>query len=191
MKKLFALLLALLLILSLVACGQETQSADESTEKVEDVDTKKPVEKTDEKTGEGENASETDVSSTVPEPDVTTPSEEIDMSAFTLGVSEDGENVLVTVKNETDVGTVTCVMTFWYSDGKLVKETADYYVPDAETAGVLADELKQDDTIEAGSIQINGNCVSCTMKESELAELQELTHDELVAAMTYAIESMQ
>lgn len=191
MKKFFALLLALLLVLSLVACGQETQSTDEGTEKVEDVDTKKPVEKTDEKTGDGTNASEADVSSTVPETDVTTPSEEIDMSAFTLGVSEDGENVLVTVKNETDVGTVTCVMTFWYSDGKLVKETADYYVPDAETAGVLADELKQDDTIEASSVQISGNCVSCTMKESELAELQELTHDELVAAMTYAIESMQ
>lgn len=191
MKKFFALLLALLLVLSLVACGRGTQNTDEGTEKVEDADTKKPAEKTDEKAGDGTNASETDVSSTVPEPDVTTPSEEIDMSAFTLGVSEDGENVLVTVKNETDVGTVTCVMTFWYSDGKLVKETADYYVPDAETAGVLADELKQDDTIEAGSIQINGNCVSCTMKESELAELQELTHDELVAAMTYAIESMQ
>ena len=191
MKKFFALLLALLLVLSLVACGQGTQNTDEGTEKVEDADTKKPAEKTDEKAGDGTNASETDVSSTVPEPDVTTPSEEIDMSAFTLGVSEDGENVLVTVKNETDVGTVTCVMTFWYSDGKLIKETADYYVPDAETAGVLADELKQDDTIEAGSIQINGNCVSCTMKESELAELQELTHDELVAAMTYAIESMQ
>ena len=191
MKKFFALLLALLLVLSLVACGQETQSADDGTEKVEDADTTKPAEKTDETTGEGENAPGTDDPSTVPGTDATISPEEIDMSAFTLGVTEDGENVLVTVKNETDVGTVTCVMTFWYSDGKLVKETADYYVPDAETAGVLADELKQDVTIEAGSVQISGSCVSCTMKESELAELQELTHDELIAAMSYAIESMQ
>ena len=190
MKKFFALLLALLLVLSLVACGQESQSAAEGTEKTEAADTKEPTEKTDVKTGEETNE-ETNTAVPAPETDATAPSEEIDMSAFTLGVTEDGENVLVTVKNETDVGTVTCVMTFWYSGGKLVKETADYYVPDVETAGVLAEELKQDVTIESGSVQIIDNCVTCTMKESELADLQELTHDELVAAMTYAIESMQ
>lgn len=192
MKKFLALLLALLLVLSLAACGQEAQNTDTDKEKVEnaqgtaDKKDNKPASAT-EKTPEeqdGTTANPQDSSGTAP-------TGEVDMSAFSLGVAEDGENVLVTVKNETDVGTVTCVMTFWYNDGKLVKETADYYVPDAETAGVLADELKQDATIDTGSVAISGNCVSCTMKESELAELQELTHDELVEAMSYAIEAMQ
>lgn len=193
MKKFLALLLALLLVLSLAACGQEAQNTDADKEKVEntqgtaDKKDNKPASATEKTPGEqdGTVANPQDSSSG------TTPTGEVDLSAFSLGVTEDGENVLVTVKNETDVGTVTCVMTFWYKDGKLFKETADYYVPDTETAGVLADELKQDATIDAGSVAISGNCVSCTMKESELAELQELTHDELVEAMSYAIEAMQ
>ena len=189
MKKFFALLLVLLLVLSLVACGQETQSTGEDKEKVED--SKEATEKTGEETEGAADEQETDTVLNEPDVDAATSSEEIDMSAFTLGVTEDGDNVLVTVENETDVGTVTCVMTFWYEGGMLTKETADYYVPDAETAEVLAEELKQDSTIDANSVYINGTCVSCTMKDSELADLQELTHDELVAAMTYAIESMQ
>ena len=81
-------------------------------------------------------------------------------------------------------------MTFWYNNGKLTKETADYYVPDAETAGVLAEELKKDGTIEASSVKINGNCVSCTMRDSEIAELKGLTRDELIIAMKQAIGNM-
>ena len=114
----------------------------------------------------------------------------VDMSNIKLGVTESGKNVLVTVKKETDAETVTCVMTFWYEGGKLTKETADYYVPDAETAGVLAEDLKKDATIVASSVSINSNCVSCTMKDSELAELKGLTRDELIIAMKQAIASM-
>jgi len=190
MKKFFALLLALLLVLSLAACGQEAPSADESKETVEE--TKETTEKTETSEEATEETTGTQDGDTAASGNETAAaSEEIDMTGFTLGVSEDGDNVLVTVKNETDVGTVTCVMTFWYENGKLTKETADYYVPDADTASVLADELKKDTTIESGSVQIKNNCVSCQMKASELTELQALTHDELAQAMEYAIGSIQ
>ncbi len=192
MKKFLALLLALLLVLSLAACGQNTQNESGDKEKVEN--TQDTADKKDEKTEsttEKEPDVQKDPAANAEDNNGTAASGETDLTTFSLGVSEDGENVLVTVKNETDVGTVTCVMTFWYDSGKLYKETADYYVPDGETAKVLADELKQDGTIDPASVAVSGICVSCTMKDSELAELQELTHDELVEAMTYAIQAMQ
>ena len=117
--------------------------------------------------------------------------EDVDLSSFTFGVKEDGNNVLVTVKNQTDAGDVTCVMTFKYDGDTLVSETADYYVPDNDTAKALADELKKDGTIVSDSVKVEGNCVSCTMKDSEIAELRELTRAELVEAMQYAIEATQ
>ena len=116
---------------------------------------------------------------------------DVDLSSFSFGVKEDGNNVLVTVKNQTDAGDVTCVMTFKYDGDTLASETADYYVPDNDTAKALADELKKDSTVVSDSVKVEGNCVSCTMKDSEIAELRELSRAELVEAMQYAIDAAQ
>ena len=115
--------------------------------------------------------------------------EDVDLSSFTFGVEEVGNNVLVTVRNQTDAGEVICVMTFKYICNTLLYETADYYVPDNATAKALAAELKKDSTVIPCSVKVNGNCVSCRMKCSEISELRELTRAELVEAMQYAIDA--
>lgn len=173
MKKFFALLLALLLIFSLTACGKT--AADEP--KKDDA----AVENTDSETS-GEEATEEDPTASL---------EGVDLSTFTFGVTEDGDNVLVTVKNSTAVGDVACVMTYVYEDAKLTKSTADYYVPDSKTAEALAEQLKQDGSIVSDSVKVDGTCVSCQIADSELEELRQLSRDELIQAMEYAISNAQ
>ena len=213
MKKFLALLLALVLVFSLVACGKQnedekTKDTDPKKEDVAKDPAKSDAEKTDgetEKTdGETEktdtqSGSETatkptegnNQSATQPSSGETVTPADVDVSSFSFGVKEDGNNVLVTVKNQTDAGDVTCVMTFRYDGDTLTSETADYYVPDNDTAKALADELKKDSTVVSDSVKVEGNCVSCTMKDSEIAELRELSRAELVEAMQYAIDAAQ
>ena len=218
MKKFLALLLALVLVFSLVACGKQNEDektkdtdpkkedvakdpaksgeekTDGETEKTDGETEKTDTEKTDTQSGsetattptEGNNQSATQPSSG----ETVTPAD-VDLSSFSFGVKEDGNNVLVTVKNQTDAGDVTCVMTFRYDGDTLTSETADYYVPDNDTAKALADELKKDSTVVSDSVKVEGNCVSCTMKDSEIAELRELSRAELVEAMQYAIAAAQ
>ena len=217
MKKFLALFLALVLVFSLAACGKKTEKeatntdtkkedvakdpaksdaekTDGETEKTDGETEKTDTEKTDTQSGsetatkptEGNNQTATQPSSG----ETVTPAD-VDLSSFSFGVKEDGNNVLVTVKNQTEAGDVTCVMTFKYDGDTLVSETADYYVPDNDTAKALADELKKDGTVVSDSVKVEGNCVSCTMKDSEIAELRELSRAELVEAMQYAIDAAQ
>ena len=170
MKKIFALLLALLLMFSLAACGKT--AGNEPEKDGESVNTTDPV--TEDGTGE-------DAVSL----------EGVDLSTFTFGVTEDGENVVVTVKNTTAVGDVACVMTYVYEDGELIKSTADYYVPDSKTADALAENLKEDAGIVSDSVKVDGTCVSCQIVDSELEELRQLSREELMQAMEYAIANAQ
>lgn len=170
MKKLFALLLALLLIFSLTACGKTTKNEPEKTDNV--------VENTDPNTEDGQDNAAASL-------------EGVDLSTFTFGVTEDGDNVVVTVKNTTAVGDVACVMTYVYEENELTKSTADYYVPDSKTADSLAEHLKQDDGIAAESVKVDGTCVSCQIVDSDLEELRQLSREELIQAMEYAIANAQ
>ena len=191
MKKFLALLLAFLLVFSLVACGKETANEPENADKQEETTgteqkEEQETEQSDAQTGEEDKQPGT----TTGEGDTAAAGEEdIDLSGFTFGVQEIGGDVMVTVDNETEMGTVTCVMAFRYEGETLSKETADYYVLDLETAYALADELRKDPTIVADSVSIReaDKCVTCTMKDSEIDDLRSLTREELVEVMKYAI----
>ena len=191
MKKFLALLLALLLMFSLAACGKQTANEPENTDKQEETTG------TEQKDEQGTEQSDAQTGEENKQPDTVTGEgdaaaageEDIDLSNFTFGVQEIGGDVMVTVDNETEMGTVTCVMAFRYEGDTLSKETADYYVLDLETAAALAEELKADPSIIADSVKIReaDKCVTCTMKDSEIEDLRSLTREELVEIMKYAV----
>lgn len=169
MKKFLALLLALLLIFSLVACGTDTT-------------TKEPVPaaaETDDP-GSGEQTA-----------DGTAIPEAVDLSAFSSGVTEDGDDVVVTVKNDTDFGETACVMTYQYIENKLAAATADYYVPDEESAELLAEQLRNDASIVPDSIKTDGICVSCQIADDRLEELSRISREELIQVMEDTINGAQ
>ena len=153
MKKFLALLLALLLIFSLAACGQEAVPE-------------------------------------VPEEDPCDPPE-VDLSAFTFGVTEDGDDVVVTVRNDTDFGETACVVTYQYIENKLAAATADYYVPDEESAELLAEQLRNDASIVPDSVKTDGICVSCQIADDRLEELSRISREELIRVMEDTINGAQ
>lgn len=179
MKKFLALLLALLLVFSLVACGKEEQQAEQPAAADTEVADPAAAETADPASADGEATTDE------------TGLEDVDLSTFTFGVVEDGDNVLVTVKNDTELGEVACVMAYMYEEGKLAAVYADYYVPDEESAAALAEQIKSDDTIMPESIVVNGTCVSCQIADEQLTELREITREELIQVMEYTISSAQ
>lgn len=168
MKKFLALLLALLLIFSLAACGTDTT-------------TKEPVPA----------AAETDDPGSGEQTADGTAIPEVDLSAFSSGVTEDGDNVLVTVKNDTDFGETACVMTYQYIENKLAAATADYYVLDEESAELLAEQLRNDASIVPDSVKTDGICVSCQIADDRLEELSRISREELIQVMEDTINGAQ
>ena len=178
MKKFLALLLALLLVFSLAACGKEAQEGQAVA--------------TDTEVTDPAAAETTDPNGAVEgEEQATTGLEDVDLSTFSFGVAEDGDNVLVTVKNDTELGEVACVMTYVYEEDKLTSAFADYYVPDEESAAALAEQIKSDDSIVAESVEVNGVCVSCQIADDQLTELREISREELIQVMEYTIYNAQ
>lgn len=150
MKRVFALLLAMILVLSMTACGQEE---------------------------------------TVPEVEGSYDITGVDLSTFTFGVTEDGDDVVVTVKNDTEIGEIVCVTTYRYEEDKLVKAVTEYYVPEENVVQMLADELAKDSLLVLDSVKADGTCVSCQLADSALEELQKLSREELIQTMEYAISN--
>ena len=180
MKKFLALLLVMLLILSLAACGKEEQQTEEQPVAA-DAEAADPA--------AAETADPADAAEETEQ--VPADLEGVDLSTFSFGVVEDGDNVLVTVKNDTELGEVACVMAYMYEEDKLAAAYADYYVPDEESAAALAEQIKSDDSIVAESVAVNGTCVSCQIADDQLTELREITREELIQVMEYTISSTQ
>lgn len=170
MKRFFALLLTLLLMFSLCACGKTGGNGEDLS------------------AGERMSPNATGQEGS---DDAAVQMESADLSAFTFGVAEDGDDVVVTMKNSTEAGEAVSVMTYVYKDGKLTKAAADYYVPDSKMAEALAEQLKQDSSIVSDSVKADGTCVSCRIAEGELEELRLLSREELIEAMKYAIANAQ
>lgn len=173
MKRILALLLALLMILSLTACKNANEAAEQNAENAQDAQN---AQNTQEElaTDDGQNDTPDDIA-------------EEELSEFTFAVMEKGNDVIVSGKSETVVGEVACLTTFRYDDDVLSAMAVDYYLPDEATAEWLADELKKDPTVVADSVVIAGKCVSCTMQESEVEDLRELSREDLIAVMQYII----
>ena len=170
MKRFFALLLTLLLMFSLCACGK----TDGNGEDLSAGERMSP-------NATGQEGSD----------DAAVQPEAVDLSAFSSGVTEDGDNVLVTVKNDTDFGETACVMTYQYIENKLAAATADYYVPDEESAELLAEQLRNDASIVPDSIKTDGTCVSCQIADDRLEELSRISREELIQVMEDTINGAQ
>ena len=201
MKKFLALVLAFALVFCLVACGKQGDEdgkrvipgteivlpADrdeaDKADKADEADTADEADKAD----KDEASDKTKKESKLPE-EIT---EEVDFSDFSFGVTEEKDNLVVTVKNETELGEVTCVMTYVYKEDKLESALLKYYAPDKETAKALAEEMKGDETVVSSSIKVDGVCVSCEIADDQLEALRQLSREELTQTLKATIGEAQ
>lgn len=174
MKKFFALFLALLLVLTLAACGDTKSAAGETNEQTNE----QTGEQTDE---QAENTAE-DV--------IVVDGEEVDLSNLKLGVKEDGEDLILTVINDSPVGKVACRMTYDYDGDALAGVTCKYLCPDEATAIELESTIKEDDGVDPASVQRSGKIVTCELLDSEVADFSVMPREQLVEVLKMMAETI-
>lgn len=173
MKKFFALFLAMLLVLTLVACG-DTKPAAEDAEQA-DGQTEEQTTTQDENTAEDS---------------LVVDCEEIDLSNLELGVKEDGEDLILMAINDTPVGKVACRMTYDYDGDALTKVTCKYLCPDEATAIEAESAIKGEDGIDPASVQRDGKIVTCELLDSEIADFRGIPREQLVEVLKMMAETI-
>ena len=173
MKKFFALFLALLMVLTLVACGGTKSTAED-------------VEQSDEQTEEQTTAQDENTA----EDSLVVDGEEIDLSNLELGVKEDGEDLILMAINDSPVGKVACKMTYDYDGDALAGVTCKYLCPDEATAMELESAIKGEGGIDPATVQRSGKIVTCELLDSETADFGEMPREQLVEVLKMMAETI-
>jgi len=196
MKRFTAILLIVILMLSLVACGKDITDDPNASPDVASTDkpttTKAPKTSADptESADPAESAKPTE--STAPNTSATptetvNPEDILNNEDYQIGVTEEGQNISVTVETDTEFGRAICKMTYVYNGEYLEKVTATYILPTPELAQELSEALPSDESIVASSIKVTGTNVACDLVDSEIADFRTISRDELLSLLNLAL----
>ena len=103
------------------------------------------------------------------------------------GITEKGEDFVVTMNTDSPVGEVVCESAYDYEGGKLQDVVFTYHLEDEDIAKQLEEALKQE-PVDTDSIKRDGTVVSCSIAKSDLADLAGVDRDMLYSAMKSTVE---
>ena len=185
MKRFIALILLLVMIFSLAACGKDKPDPTVTDDPNASPEVSSKPQQSPEVT-KAPDPKETQDPKQSPAP-TDDPSAEIDPEDYEIGITEEGENIVVTVLADTPQGEAVCKMTYVYNSGALQYVSATYILPNGDLSTELADSLRSDETIDKDSIVVNGATVECRMVDSEIADFKTIGRDELLSLLNIAL----